>query len=234
MRPGIGLSIRSIDEPEPAAMNVQTAAPVLVARTRRRDRRADAQPAGRAQQPVGSAAHGAVGRADRHRRRPQRARRGAGGQRSRLLRRPRPQGIDGAAQRRRRRPRLFPPHHDDLQRHDAADRHSAAAGDRLRARHRYRRRLSTGGELRSRHRLDGGQVRHPRRRYRPVLLDADGGAVAQRAAQTRHAHAAHRRDGGSRKKPPASAWSTARSRRARNAPRRSRWRARWRRNRPTR
>ncbi len=40
-----------------------------------------------------------------------------------------------------------------------------------------------------------GQVRNPRRRYRPVLLDADGGAVAQCGAQARDAHVADRRDG---------------------------------------
>ena len=34
----------------------------------------------------------------------------------------------------------------------------------------------------------------PGRQYRPVLLDADGGAVAQRPAQARDGNAAHRRD----------------------------------------
>ena len=67
-----------------------------------------------------------------------------------------------------------------LQRDDAADRHPAAAGDRRGAGHRHRRRLPARRELRSRRRLGDGALRHARRRYRPVLLDADGGAVAQR------------------------------------------------------
>ena len=41
---------------------------------------------------------------------------------------------------------------------------------------------------------DGRTLRHARRRYRPVLLDADGGAVAQRAAQAGDGDAADRRD----------------------------------------
>ena len=105
--------------------------PRAAARARRRDRRAGAQPAAAAQQPIGSLAQGTVGGPDRDRERPHRARRGAGGERSGLLRRPRFERTHGAAQRRRRRQSLFPPHHDDLQRHDAADRHAAAAGDRL-------------------------------------------------------------------------------------------------------
>ncbi len=44
-------------------------------------------------------------------------------------------------------------------------------------------------------RLDRRQVRHARRRHRPVLLDADGGAVAQRGAQARDGNAADRRHG---------------------------------------
>ena len=46
---------------------------------------------------------------------------------------------------------------------------------------------------------------HARRRHRAVLLDADGGAVAQRRAQARHGDAAHRRHhlgrGGRRHRP---------------------------------
>src|SRR5882762_2270398 len=46
-----------------------------------------------------------------------------------------------------------------------------------------RRRLPVGGKLRSRGRLGGFRFRHAGRRYRPVLFDADGGAVAQQPAQ---------------------------------------------------
>ena len=121
---------------------------------------------------------------DRDRRRQVDPRGGAGGQRPGVLRRPRPEGIDGAPRRRRRRPRLFQAHHDHVQRDDAANRQSAAAGDRRGAGRRQRRRLPTGGELRPRRRLLGRQVRHARRRYRLVLLDPDGGAVAQCGAQS--------------------------------------------------
>ena len=98
-----------------------------------------------------------------------------------LLRRPRPQGDDRAAQRCRWRPRLF----------QAADGSRCSAmmqaivhlpqpviaavqgrGDRGR--------LPAGRELRSRGRVERGEIRHARRQYRAVLLDADGGAVAQR------------------------------------------------------
>ena len=92
-----------------------------------------------------------------------------------------------------RRPRLLPPHHDDLQHHDAADRQPAAAGGRRGARRGVGSGLPARRQLRSRRRLGQGRLCHARRRYRPVLLDADGGAVAQRAAQARHGHAAHGR-----------------------------------------
>ena len=52
------------------------------------------------------------GTSSRHRRRPQRARRRDRRQRPGILRRPRPQGDDGAPHRCRRRPRLFPAHHE--------------------------------------------------------------------------------------------------------------------------
>ena len=68
-----------------------------------------------------------------------RARRGARRQRPGVLRRPRSQGADRPAQRCRRRPRLFPADHDDLQRDDAADRRPAPAGDRRGAGRRHRR-----------------------------------------------------------------------------------------------
>ena len=70
----------------------------------------------------------------------------------------------------------------------------AAAGHRRGAGDRHRRRLPAGRELRPRGRLADRQVRHARRQYRPVLLDADGRACAQRVAQARDGNAAHRRD----------------------------------------
>ena len=155
-------------------MNLQTPppdrhrTPVLIARARWRHRHPHAQPAAGAQQPVGSAAQRAVASAfteiaaDTSR-----ARRGAGRERAGLLRRPRPQGTDRAPQRRRRRPRLFQAHHDDLQRHDAADRQPAAAGDRRRAGRRHRRRLPIGRELRSR-----GRLGRPRSSRRPASTSA--------------------------------------------------------------
>ena len=82
---------------------------------------------------------------------------------------------------------------EHVQRDDAADRHAAAAGDRRGPGHRDGGRLPAGGELRSRGRLARREIRHARRQYRPVLLDADGGAVAQRPAQARDGNAAHRR-----------------------------------------
>ena len=72
---------------------------------------------------------------------------------------------------------------------------------------RVRRRLPARRKLRSRRRLDQGGLRHARRRHRPVLLDADGGAVAQRRAQARHGDAAHRRHRSRPKRPPRSASS---------------------------
>ncbi len=77
------------------------------------------------------------------------------------------------------------------------------------------------------------RLRHAGRRYRAVLLDADGGAVAQRRAQARDGDAADRRRRSRPKRPRASAWSIAWSRPAANATRRSRLRARSRRNRAT-
>ena len=87
----------------------------------------------------------------------------------------------------------FAADHERLQRDDAGRRASAEARGRRRAGHRHRGRLPAGGELRSRGRLGGCRLRHARRRYRPVLLDADGGAVAQRPAQAGDGDAAHGR-----------------------------------------
>ena len=159
-------------------------------------------------------------------RRQQRARGGDRGQRSGLLRRPRHEGTDRAPQRCRSRPRLFRADHERLQRDDAGDRASAEARGRRRAGHRDRRRLPARGKLRSRGRLRSRGLRHARRRYRPVLLDADGGAVAQRPAQAGDGNAAHRRaDFGSDARG-ISASSTASSPPAPNAMPRSRWRRR--------
>ena len=76
---------------------------------------------------------------------------------------------------------------------DAADRAAAEAGDRPRARRRDRGRLPACRELRPgggrRHRA----LRHAGREYRPVLLHADGGAVARGRPQGGDGDAADRR-----------------------------------------
>ena len=113
---------------------------------------------------------------------------------------------------------------DALQRADAGDRAPAAAGHRRGAGRRDRGRLPAGRELRSRGRLRDGALLHARRQYRPVLLDADGGAVAQCRAQARDGDAADRRDDLGRGRARASASSTASSPRPRT--RRGAWRLR--------
>ena len=85
--------------------------------------------------------------------------------------------------------------HERLQRDDAGDRASAEARDGRRAGHRHRRRLPARRKLRPCGGLGGGGICHARRRHRPVLLDADGGVVAQRAAQAGDGNAADRRAG---------------------------------------
>ena len=182
------------------AMNIQAARTAsrrarAAARERRAGRGADAQPAGGAQQPVRGAARArSATRSPTIAARQARARRGARRERPGLLRRPRPQGADRAAQRCRPRPRLFPAASwttcSAMMQQIVA---SAAAGDRRGAGRGDRGRLPAGGKLRSRGRLDRGELRHARRQHRPVLLDADGGAVAQRRAQARDGDAAHRR-----------------------------------------
>ena len=139
-------------------MNIQAARTTsaerrAAARERRPGRGAHAQPPGGAQQPVGGAARRARRRAHRHRQGRQRARRRAGGQWPRVLRRPRPQGADRPPQRRRRRPRLFPADHDTCSTDDAADRRPAPAGDRGGARRGVGGRLPARRQLRSRRRL---------------------------------------------------------------------------------
>ena len=163
-----------------------------------------------------------------------RARGGDRGQRSGVFRRPRPEGTDRPPQRRRSRPRLFRRDHERLQRDDAGDRAPAEAGGRRGPGHRHRRRLPAGGKLRSRGRLGGRDLCHARRRYRAVLLDADGGAVAQRSAQAGDGNAAHRRADFGGDRAARSASSTASSPPAPNAMRRSRWRKRSRSNPPIR
>ena len=76
---------------------------------------------------------------------------------------------------------------------DAADRAAAQAGDRARARRRHRRRLPARRELRSGGRRRQRALRHAGREYRPVLLDADGGAVPRGRAQAGDGDAADRR-----------------------------------------
>jgi enoyl-CoA hydratase/carnithine racemase len=76
---------------------------------------------------------------------------------------------------------------------DADDPEAAGAGDRARARHRHRRRLPARGDVRP----GRGQPRcalcRQRRQPRPVLLDAERGAVAQPVAQGGLRDAGHRR-----------------------------------------
>ncbi len=67
----------------------------------------------------------------------------------------------------------------------------------------------------------GGEIRDARRQYRPVLLDADGGVVAQRFAQSRDGNAAHRRIDLGRGRRSASVSSIAWSRPGTSAPKRS-------------
>ena len=122
--------------------------------------------------------------------------------------------------------------HDRLQRDDAGHRPPAEAGGRRGPGRRHRRRLPAGGKLRSRGGLGGRDLRHARRRYRAVLLDADGGAVAQRSAQAGDGNAAHRRAGFGRDGRATSASSTASSPPAPSAMPRSRWRRRSRSNPP--
>ena len=55
------------------------------------------------------------------------------------------------------------------------------------------------------------QVLHPRRQHRPLLLDADGGAIAQRVAQARDGDAAAGRDALGAEEPPTTASSTGRA-----------------------
>ena len=170
---------------------------------------------------------------ERHSRRRKRARGGDRRQRPGLFRRPRHEGTDRAPRRCRSRARLFRRDHERLQRDDAGHRAFAEAGGRRGAGHRHRRRLPAGGKLRSRGGLGGRDLCHARRRYRTVLLDADGGAVAQRSAQAGDGNAAHRRAGFGDDRRARSASSTASSPPAPNAMRRSRWRKRSRSNPPT-
>ncbi len=170
-------------------------------RRHRGRRRAHPQPAAEPQQPLRSDARGARRCAHRHRARRFSARGRAGRQRTGVFRRPRPQGAQPAPFRRRPRPRLFQACHDHVQRRHAADRAVAATGDRGGAGDGHGGRLPIGGKLRSRGRLTGRQVRDARRQYRPVLLDADGCAVAQRIAQACHGDAAHRRHDLGRRRP---------------------------------
>ena len=123
--------------------------------------------------------------------------------------------------------------HERLQRDDAGGRASAEARGRRRAGHRDRRRLPARRKLRSRGRLRGRRLRHPRRRHRPVLFDADGGAVAQHPAQAGDGDAADRRADFGGDGARISASSTASSPPAPSAMRRSRWRKRSRSNPPT-
>ena len=81
-----------------------------------------------------------------------------------------------------------------MQRRDAADRSAAAAGHRRGAGNCDRSGLPTGGKLRPCRRLASRKIRDAWRQYRPVLLDAHGGAVAQCHAKSGDGNAAHRRN----------------------------------------
>ena len=85
-------------------------------------------------------------------------------------------------------------------------------------------RLPARRELRSRRRRSEARLRHARRRHRTVLLDADGGAVAQRRAQARHGNAAHRRHRLGRKGRRHRPGQRGRAARPRARQRRSNWR----------
>ena len=65
------------------------------------------------------------------------------------------------------------------------------------------------------------EIRDARRQYRAVLLDADGGAVAQRFAQSRHGNAAHWRYDLRRRRSPHRSRQSRRRCRQRSAMRRS-------------
>ena len=128
----------------------------------------------------------------------------------RLLRRSRPEGADRAS---RAMPTAGAPSTELLMRQcsqaDAVDRALPQAGDRGRAGHGDGGRLPAGRDLRSGGGGRGGDVLHAGRQHRPVLLDADGGAVAQRAAQAGHGDAAAGRDAAGARRRPSTASSTA-------------------------
>ena len=111
---------------------------------------------------------------------------------------------------------------DPLLGHDAGDRRVPQAGHRRGARHRDRGRLPARRDLRSRGRGAKRTVLHAGRQHRPVLLDADGGAVAQRAAQAGDGDAAARRYAVRRRR------RRLRPRQPRRAGRRGCWPRRWR------
>ena len=81
---------------------------------------------------------------------------------------------------------------------DAGGHASAEAGDRARARRGFRRRLPARRELRPRGRVGGRDLRHARREYRSLLLDAHGRGQPQDRPQADDGDAAagrpHRRD----------------------------------------
>ena len=193
-----------------------------VARGHRRRRRAHAQPAAGAQQPVGSAARGARRRAHRHRRTTAACARSCSPP---TVRRFPPATTSRSSTARRADPdrgRAYFKHimttcsammqqivHLPQPVIAAVQAIATAAGCQLVA--------SCDLAVASR----TAQVRHARRQYRPVLLDADGRAVAQRFAQARDGNAADRRDDHRRATPRASVWSIAWSRPAPNATKRS-------------
>ena len=167
----------------------------VAARAGRRHRDPDSRPSRGAQRAVGSHARRTRRGVGCNRRRSRRARGRAGGERGSILGRPRHEGTHRASHRHGSWTRVFQAGDGGLQRGDADDRASAAAGDRRGGRRRERGGLSAGRKLRPRGGVERGAFRHPGREYRPVLLDPDGRAFAQRIAQARHEDAAHRRHG---------------------------------------
>src|SRR5262249_3911729 len=129
------------------------------------------EPAGGAQQPVGGVDRRAGRRAHRHCRRHVGPRGGDRGERPCVLGWARSQGAGGAPCRFRRRAGLLHADYERLRLRNAANRASAAAGDRCSARRRHRRRLPAGRKLRTRGRLLGRPFCDARGQYWPVLFD---------------------------------------------------------------
>src|SRR6267154_5725815 len=115
-----------------------------------------------------------------------RARRDHRRQRPRILSRPRSRRTV------RPRPRVLPLRIRSVRAADANDSIDPAAGDRARPRDRNRRRMPTGRNLRPRRCRRERQLRNPRRKNRPVLLNPDGSPDPRSRPKTRDGNAADR------------------------------------------